>query len=56
MPRARERLRANRQPFLAPSQCRPIRVNYCTYSTAYGPSERVLRFAFARTSSRGSEP
>lgn len=31
MPRARERLRANRQPFLAPS-CRPIRVNYCTYS------------------------
>ena len=55
MPRARERLRANRQPFLAPS-CRPIRVNYCTYRTAFGPSECVLRFAFARTSSRWPEP
>lgn len=29
MPRARERLRANRQPFLA--RLPPIRVNYCTY-------------------------
>ena len=56
MPRARERLRANRQPFLAPSQCRPIRVNYCMYSTEFGPSECVLRIAFARTSSRWSEP